>query len=64
MFQVPATYEEWNTIERGFSSRWNFPGVYGAIDGKHILIRAPPDCGSDFFNYKGTKPYFIGSREP
>lgn len=48
MFQVPGTHEEWNTIERGFSSRWNFPGVYGAIDGKHILIRAPPDCGSDF----------------
>lgn len=59
MFQVPATYEEWNTIERGFSSRWNFPGVYGAIDGKHVLIRAPPDSGSEFFNYKGTNSVIL-----
>lgn len=62
MFQVPGTYEEyeeWNTIERGFNSRWNFPKVYGTIDGKHILICAPPDCGSDFFNYKGTNSLIL-----
>lgn len=59
MFQIPASHEEWNVIERGFHSRWNFPGVYGAIDGKHVMIRAPPDCGSDFFNYKGSNSIIL-----
>lgn len=53
-FQVPATEDEWKKIERGFNTRWNFPGAHGAIDGKHICIQAPPDCGSDYFNYKGS----------
>ncbi|KAH9629103.1 hypothetical protein HF086_008552 [Spodoptera exigua] len=51
---VPATEDEWKKIERGFNTRWNFPGAHGAIDGKHICIQAPPDCGSDYFNYKGS----------
>lgn len=54
VFQVPATEDEWKKIERGFNTRWNFPGAHGAIDGKHICIQAPPDCGSDYFNYKGS----------
>lgn len=59
MFQVPATHDEWNIIERGFNSRWNFPGAFGAIDGKHVMIRAPPDCGSDFYNYKGSNSIIL-----
>lgn len=43
---------EWKEIERNFSDKWNFPGCYGAIDGKHIAIRAPANCGSTFHNYK------------
>lgn len=52
MFQIPESHDEWKKIEQGFRDRWNFPGCYGAIDGKHVLIRAPEHCGTTFFNYK------------
>ena len=44
--------ETYKTIAHGFQSRWNFPNCIGAIDGKHIAIQAPPNSGSEFFNYK------------
>jgi len=43
---------EWKEIERDFNDKWNFPGCYDAIDGKHIAIRAPANCGGTFYNYK------------
>ena len=44
---------EWQIIGREFESRWNFPNCLGAVDGKHVRITPPPDCGSYFWNYKG-----------
>lgn len=35
-----------------YYQRCNFPNVIGAIDGKHVRIRAPPNSGSNFYNYK------------
>lgn len=48
------TEQEWRNIATKFSNRWNFPNCIGAIDGKHILLFAPPHSGSLYFNYKKT----------
>lgn len=48
------TSTEWKRIENGFRKEWNFPGCCGAIDGKHVIIKAPPESGSLYYNYKET----------
>lgn len=50
----PPTQETWKQIATDFWDRWNFPNCIGAIGGKHIKIQAPPNSGSQFFNYKQT----------
>ncbi|PIK56885.1 putative nuclease HARBI1 [Apostichopus japonicus] len=46
--------KDWETTAEGFINRWQFPNCIGAIDGKHVVIQAPPNSGSVFFNYKHT----------
>ena len=42
------------SIAQEFLEKWNFNKCIGAIDGKHVLIRPPPNTGSYYFNYKHT----------
>uniref|UniRef100_A0A672HXZ0 DDE Tnp4 domain-containing protein n=1 Tax=Salarias fasciatus TaxID=181472 RepID=A0A672HXZ0_SALFA len=53
-FLPPPNEETWREVAQGFWEKWNFPHCLGAIDGKHIHIQAPPESGSQYFNYKKT----------
>ena len=47
----PTSAEEWKKLADEFESRWQFPHA-GAVDGKHVNLRAPPNTASEYFNYK------------
>nr|XP_022903669.1 protein ANTAGONIST OF LIKE HETEROCHROMATIN PROTEIN 1-like [Onthophagus taurus] len=50
----PLTKDNFREIAKDFEEKWNFPHCIGALDGKHVLIQAFPNSGSENFNYKGT----------
>ena len=52
--EMPGDADDWRLIGVNYEHVWNFPHCVGAMDGKHVLIRAPDNSGTQFFNYKGT----------
>ena len=48
----PSRREQWKQIAQQFDAKWQFPHAVVAIDGKHINVQAPPNSGSECFNYK------------
>lgn len=52
LYLALPTEEEWKCIVDGFWNRWQMPNCFGAIDGKHIRIKCPPNSGSCYYNYK------------
>lgn len=49
---MPETENDWKKIADDFERNWQFPHCLGAVDGKHIAIRPPPESGSYYYNYK------------
>jgi hypothetical protein len=45
---------DWKTISIKFREVWKILNCIGALDGKHVIIEAPPNSGSLYFNYKKT----------
>ncbi|XP_035918675.1 protein ALP1-like [Anopheles stephensi] len=48
---LPTT-SAFERVEKEFLDQWNFPNCLGAIDGKHVRIKAPAKSGTQYFNYK------------
>nr|XP_036674941.1 protein ANTAGONIST OF LIKE HETEROCHROMATIN PROTEIN 1-like [Drosophila suzukii] len=54
---LQGEFPKWTTDNmlrwaKDFEDEWNFPNCLGAVDGKHVAIKAPTNSGSLFYNYK------------
>jgi len=54
LLQVPNTPKKWLEIANDFETKWNFPHTLGSMDGKHVVIQAPINTGTEYFNYKSS----------
>ena len=52
VMKLSVGQQEWREISTVFSKKWNFHNTLGAIDGKHVAIRCPPNAGPTYYNYK------------
>jgi len=52
IYKTVPTSEIWLRIADEFNEICKMPNCIGSIDGKHCLIKCPPNAGSLYFNYK------------
>lgn len=52
-FLPSPTTTMWKKIADRFYENCYFPNCVGAIEGKHVALKAPYNCGSEYYNYKG-----------
>nr|CAH7746402.1 unnamed protein product [Callosobruchus chinensis] len=52
--RMPSSEGKWLRVAASYENMWNFPHCIGAVDGKHVVLQAPMNSGSDFYNYKST----------
>lgn len=57
LYLKALTEEHWVKISQDYYNLWQLPNCLGAIDGKHVVVRAPANSGSLYYNYK--KDYSI-----
>ncbi|XP_061925526.1 uncharacterized protein LOC133664703 [Entelurus aequoreus] len=50
-FLPRPTAEMWKEVAQRFWQKWNFPNCLGALDGKHMVVQAPPRSGSRYFTF-------------
>lgn len=41
-FLPASNASDWLEVAKGFHERWDFPNCVGALDGKHIMVKASP----------------------
>lgn len=51
---MPESSDDWKLIAANFASKWNFLHCLGALDDKHVVLRAPARSGSLNFNYRSA----------
>lgn len=52
IYVKPPTKDDFKKIAEDFCNRWNLPHCLGAVDGKHVHLKAPPKAGSNYYCYK------------
>ncbi|XP_039307969.1 protein ANTAGONIST OF LIKE HETEROCHROMATIN PROTEIN 1-like [Solenopsis invicta] len=49
--------KSWQFVAHEFEQLWNFPNCIRAVDGKHVMIQAPPKSAFIYYNYKRVVQY-------
>lgn len=49
---MPTTESEWLKVADVYEKKCNFIHCLGAIDGRHCVLQAPVQSGSDYYNYQ------------